>query len=1098
MSKPRLGTVLLTLWGILLTVAVYTYLAWLQPSRLGSTVSRVLESSLEVQCDIGAVSLSLFPLPSLTVDELRLRRNSVDHLEFHVRQAQAEMSWFSLLRFKPIIRSLALISPTLDVSGNLMQKVPTTSEEHREDSETAPLPSLPRYITGVRVHIENGMCRLASANGKDSLTFSGINAGARLPGIIPGNLELSIDDVRCILASGIDLSARETRLSVASLFKGLSDTWDGELHFSTAVQMGSLDSFMGRRISDPYRYFPMPVPLRTSLHATFTVQPEHRGLTAQGKSELTAVLPMNGHDVPISLNVPFTTLDSGQKISVKAADVRMGDDRLIINGQISGIHEGNPVLRGKAEISHFSLTRWFGFGRLMDPGLQKALDNITGAFEYFELTPYGVIVPRLTAVVEGIRLYGSGSCKEFRKPDIRIDAHARQADLNKVFTELHGEFPDLSHLPPPVLPFTPSIPSPAKDKSNVAVDYDIHISADDATIMNFRVGGADVHVIPAPGHGTMLTIDVADVYGGTADSKVYLQNDIRVVADLKQVALHGPSAALAGYPVLDGKLRRAQADIHFKGGSGVQMLTTLGGSLHAEMADGSISVKGGTPIPYTAFDIDARAEASSGKNATVMPPTVNFTGSWNVGLQSKDWAVEVDAPRSTLAFSTVYGLPCQVREQAMDILLTLGKDILPDMPAALPLRISGRTSFDAEKGTLALKRGIVTHDMFSLNGNVAFTDIFKDPKAAGRASVTTRDLKGALSLFGVDLPASSPSVFKTAQGEGAFKVSKTALSLTDVKGIVDDSILSGNLNWDWKKGTVLRGDAKIASLDFDAYLPPAETEILTSSEKAELPIAFLRDADVQAEIHVENFRAFSTDFAKVYLPVTQKNGTLTIPATALFPGGGHALVKLYADVPPGSDNVKLSLTSRANAVNMLELCKRRGHKSLIEGLANAQASVISTQRYWDDWRTTLNGTFSLLITNGAIISPARPSLEDGMGTESRTNFKVLSMSGAVDNGIVTCNDFRVMDTLLNVSGGGTVNLREQTIDAKATITVAGIPELPLTIKGNLSSPDTSYQLLGAVAGTVGNIGTTVFDVVRSVLAAPFKLMMGKRSLAPVQ
>ena len=44
MRKARLGTVLLALWGILLTVFVYAYVAWLQPSRLGGTVSYVLES----------------------------------------------------------------------------------------------------------------------------------------------------------------------------------------------------------------------------------------------------------------------------------------------------------------------------------------------------------------------------------------------------------------------------------------------------------------------------------------------------------------------------------------------------------------------------------------------------------------------------------------------------------------------------------------------------------------------------------------------------------------------------------------------------------------------------------------------------------------------------------------------------------------------------------------------------------------------------------------------------------------------------------------------------------------------------------------------
>ncbi|HJD96602.1 hypothetical protein, partial [Mailhella massiliensis] len=70
MRKPRLGTVLLVLWGIFLTSMVYGYLAWLQPSRLASTVSRILESKLNVQCEIGEVSLSLFPLPTLHASDL--------------------------------------------------------------------------------------------------------------------------------------------------------------------------------------------------------------------------------------------------------------------------------------------------------------------------------------------------------------------------------------------------------------------------------------------------------------------------------------------------------------------------------------------------------------------------------------------------------------------------------------------------------------------------------------------------------------------------------------------------------------------------------------------------------------------------------------------------------------------------------------------------------------------------------------------------------------------------------------------------------------------------------------------------------------------
>lgn len=1098
MRRPRLGTVLLTLWGILLTAAVYTYIAWLQPSRLGSTVSSLLESSMSVQCDMSKVSLSLFPLPSLTVEDLSLRRGSVDHLEFHARRVQAQMSWFSLLRMKPIIRSLDLISPTLDISGHLVQQALTSSGEKDTQASTIIIPELPSYITGVRVHVENGMCRFASADGKDSLMLSGLNIGARLPGLTPGNIELSIDDARYTLASGIDLSARETKLALVSFSKDLGGVWDGDLHFSSALQMGALDEVMGHRISDPYRYFPMPEPLRVSLHNSFKIQPERAEYAGHGAAGLSAVLPMNGHDVPILLDVPFELFGVDRDVAIKAADVRMGDDRLIIDGKLSGLFEGRPMLSGRAEIVHFSLTRWFGFGRLMDPGLQKALDNITGAFEYFELTPKGVVVPRLTAMVEDILLQGSGSCKEFLKPDIRIDAHAKKADLNRVFTELHGDIPDMSYLPPPVLPFVPTDSEHKVAPTAVHVGYDIHISADDARIMNFQVGGADVHVIPAPQFGTMLTIDVADLYGGKAVSSVYLQDDIRVVADLKQVALEGPSAALAGYPVLTGGLKQAHADIRFEGGSGARMLTTLGGSLQAEMTDGSIRVKGSSPIPYRAFDVDAEAKASSGKKDSALPPTVDFTGSWKVALDSNGWGVKVNTPRATLAFSTVYGLPCRFTDQPLDILLTLTRGTLPDTSADLLFQINGKTSFDADKATLALRRGTVKQDGLTLTGDAAFNHIFKAPSVSGRSRFTTPNFRNTLASFGIMLPTGIPmDLFKEAHGEGAFFISSNELKLENFKGAMDRSSLSGHLHYHWKDRPVLNGAVQISSLDLDSYLDSGAEASRDSEQKAALPLEFLRGTDVQADISIDNLRVLSTDLSQVILPVTQTNGTLTIPASAQFPGGGYLSSQLRATALSGIPEAKISLTTRISAVNMLPLSKSREQKQLISGLCNAQAALSSTQHYWDDWRSTLNGTFSLLITNGALISPAVKDEGDIPDTpESRTSFQILSLSGAVKDGIASCDDFRLMDTLLNVTGEGTVDLKSKTIDATATITVAGIPELPLTIKGDLASPTTNYKLLGAVAGTVGNIGSTVLDIVGTVLSTPFKMLMGKRSFLP--
>lgn len=1092
MRKIRLGTYLLALWGILLTAFVCAYLAWLQPSRLGATVSGILETTLGVHCDIGRVSLSLFPLPEVTIEDLGIHRGSVEHVEFSARRASVQVSWFSLLRLKPIVRSLSLDSPTLDMSASLLKRVSGPAPEGG-NAEAFTLPDIPRYVTGLRLSLSNGTCRLASADGKDSLSLSGLDVKALIPSLVPGHLDISVSSIHWRLASGIDLSAANSRLSVTSLFKGLDSEWEGKAHISTALQLDSLDTAMGRRISEPYRYFPMPEPLRFAFDASFSADPEQHLFEAAGKTLLTALLPMNEHNVPISLDVPFTMTGLENGIAVSKADVRMGDDRVVIDGILSGLPQGKPLLKGRARVHHFSLTRWFGFGRLMDPGLQYALDDIRATFHDFELTLKGVVVPHLTAWVQGIELHGSGSCTEFLKPVVRIDAHAKKADLNRVFTELHGEFPDLSHLPPPVLPLSAESAPPSPD--SVTVGYDIHISADDAKIMGFTVGGADVHVIPAPKYGTMLTIDVADLYGGKADSKVYIQNKIRVLADLRSVSLGGPSAALAGHPVLTGELKDGKVDISFAPGNGITMLTTLGGSVKAAMSKGAICVKDRDPVPYERFLVDAKAEAISGRNAKTMPDFVDFAGRWNAVFDSEHWSVKADAARATLAFSTRYGLPWRIEEQDIPLALTLKKSLCPSLRQDISLSVTGKASLDIDKATLSFRKSAVDHPHFRLSGDADFAQVFTRPSVAGQALLHSASIRKAAALFGVDMPAqTSTAAFSKAELRSRFALSSERFSLSELHGRMDGSSVSGSLSFDWKGRTLIEGRLSTPFLDLDQYLPQKE-DTQDDSPSGSLPLEFLKNTDIRLDLAADRLRVFSALLSQVSLSVTQKDGVLTSPLKARFPSGGKANGHFKAALSADGRSADIAVHAQAPQIDMQELCRLRGHKTVISGTGSADVALRSTQRRWDDWKRTLGGVFSFSVRNGAIISPPSPeALKNGRKTPSRTAFKVMSMSGTVKDGIVSCNDFLIQDTMLDVHGKGTLDLDKETIDAHATITLAGIPEMPLELKGNMFAPETNYKLLGAVTGTVGNIGSTLFDLVGTVVTAPFKLFTGKKQL----
>ena len=211
---------------------------------------------------------------------------------------------------------------------------------------------------------------------------------------------------------------------------------------------------------------------------------------------------------------------------------------------------------------------------------------------------------------------------------------------------------------------------------------------------------------------------------------------------------------------------------------------------------------------------------------------------------------------------------------------------------------------------------------------------------------------------------------------------------------------------------------------------------------------------------------------------------LTAPLKASFPGGGRLDGSFQAALDKSGQSVQVSLRAQSADVNMLNLSRDRKQKTLIRGTGRADIDVRTVQKYWEDWKNTLDGRFSFLVSNGAILSPAA-----GGEKSSSTEFRTMSMSAVLNKGVATCRDFLIKDTLTTVTGEGTVNLPAESIDARATVTLAGIPEMPLTITGNLFAPKVTYRLLGAVTGTVSNIGSTFIDLVGGILSAPFKLFM---------
>lgn len=240
---------------------------------------------------------------------------------------------------------------------------------------------------------------------------------------------------------------------------------------------------------------------------------------------MTAWPPLDGtfslkrQSVPVHVLLPFTTeaplgsLFQGAplpQIAIKGASLKVEGDQATLDGRLIFGADYVPTLRGTLALKHLSLPRWFGFARDLPPGVQVALDNISGTLP-FELTPQKLVASSVTATTLNTIFTGGGGVNDFSSPVIALHLATKDAPLNRVFPEVENKAVSTpSYKVPPLL---------GGDDSNTAVGYDIHLEAARATFWKWAANGVSVRITPDPASRTEQTkvaIRCGSLYGGSA------------------------------------------------------------------------------------------------------------------------------------------------------------------------------------------------------------------------------------------------------------------------------------------------------------------------------------------------------------------------------------------------------------------------------------------------------------------------------------------------------------------------------------------------------------------------------------------------------
>lgn len=830
---------------------------------------------------------------------------------------------------------------------------------------------------------------------------------------------------------------------------------------------------------------------------------------AHGTARARGHVPLGGKAVPFELVVPFDAR-RGTDPRITGARLQLEQDALEVTASLRGLGTSDAVVHGTAEVRRLSLPRWFGFARNLPVGLQHALDTLSGHLE-FSLDRHGLRVPVLRADVLGMPVHGSGGVADFAAPVVAIDVAGADIDVNKVMPELAGASPHpLAHAGPPAVEAanTPTSPAkangPKKDgtQSTAAADeipdvgYDIRVRAEKARGWKFDVGGLAFRCSPSR-EGTLLEFTAASFYGGTAKALLDIVDDYRLQFTAADVALARPAVIVSGRESAAGKLA-VKATLRGQGHSLGAVAASMRGTLDARIDDGFLLVWRNGVLerqPFIRFDLRAEAVGQGlpgGKVPPNPPARLPWTGAWRAAMRTPtgtEWEATANGP---LLFDTATGLPVAADRLPAALRLSLPPS-LTDLSRTVEARFTGPVRFDFDAGSLSSDRLDV--ESLGARGSLSLTATGMNKVAswAGSLSVRFADPRATLRGLGLAPWTMTDGALHSAELSAGFRQSGNTFDLTDARLVLDGQPVAGNVSRISGQRPLWRFSLHADAFDADRYLAPrtpdpAPGDSAPAPSNEPLHYAWLRAFDADGRVSVGRGTFKQLRFDGFTAPILLRDGQLEVGPIASGFYGGTLGGSIRATA---GDALATRLVLDARDFDLEPVGLRFAGKDYVGGKALLLLDVQGPLRTEQDMPAALSGTWAFEVRDGFYSTRGKSSTPE----QSKTPFSEARASGFMRTGVLHNEDFTLNSLLLTMVGRGWVDLAKKRIDYTTDVSLVRVPTFPIRFHGDLRKPETSVRQTGIVTGTLGNLGSTVFDLLGGVIGMPLRVLEGLQDAA---
>lgn len=1087
-KKFSFGLFFLICWMILVSTGVFLYLSYLQPTKLGATISSILKEKTNLEFNIERVTLSLLPAPSVNIENI-VFYDASQSTKIAVKNAQSELSLRSIIMLKPVLKRLTISDVDIQAVLHKREQSQTEISIEKVSQEFADKFfnrlqefSIPHYFSSLQLTINNANGEIFDSTTLVKYAFHNFNATIKTPDILDGNAVLSIDNLAIFYDNYLLFHLGQTKIQADNVSYN-PRTYSGRLLFETNLQVSSLAPYYDTPIQEAYNYFPMPAPSFIQLTTDVDIKIRQKTITLSGRLYNKTILPMNGYATPIELDIPFTLTSTPQKdkpsslnfphkdksldpykkvflqentlsdyaldlagfyvneIRLKNATVTADNDSLIFTGALTGLYPFNPLIFGNAHVENFSLPRWIGPTREMNGGLYNALDAISADIDVF-CTLKGVFSPNLTANVLNYTVKGKSVTANFAKADICFDLEMLSEkntplNLNPLFPEINGKNSDKIKLPPPAVVISEEN-SPKQNSSSV--NYHININVPQlAHIWKLDCAKVNVLVAPDKNKNPTIKVDIGNLYSGSANALVTLYSTQKheISAKLQKVLLEAPLRSIIGYTVCTGHTDAAVL-VKLQGSTLAQILNSLELKGQINLLNGALHTKEHILTPYTKLyaDIDIKTIPFKGS----LPESFALNGLWQIDGEFPEYTAKIYSKNSSLNFSTTTGQPLFRTPQATDILLT------QKTPKETILHGNAKLGFNLKDNKLIVEN---------------YKGTLKNAKLI--ASITYEQKEKA-----------------NYTGEIYFQ----HLNLREFLKNEKENNNSGS-------------DKKAINADTDKQV--------NKKEDKELPLDFICNNTVNLSLKADKLTFYKITTNNFTGNIKIKDNKISINNLKANINDGFVQALLEGSVQKHDTIKKMQTQFKLKGTNldMLAITKMRGQDTLMSGTGNFAIQGTALVNKASDIFKTMNADWSMQFNNGyfqsskdhlAMLEEQDSShrilknIENSPGYTGKTLYSALTANGTIKNGLAETKNIVLLGKGLSVQGEGKINLVTETIDAFVHATYLGIPEIPITITGSISDPKYEVKVMTAVSKTIGNIGAGIFNIFSSIIAQPFKLL----------